>query len=232
MTVRLITPADDELYGLASAAGKLGRAAKLLDRLADAVRAAPADPQAAGRHALALMAVLPSIGIEFAAHARFTATVEALTDVLDLEPEHWLARYSRARLRTLIPSSYGAYAVQIAGDLDSAREDVDRLIAHQATLPPQPYFISAHALAAVLDELAAAPPTPGRPGLLGALAAAPREPVRLVALGAVLCEPLATLHAQAGTGAQLRTALGEVLGAVYGDQPAVAAVLRREAVPR
>ncbi len=226
--MRLITAADDELYGLASAAGKLGRATKLLARLAEASAAAPGDVEAAGRHALALMAVLPSVGIEFAAHARFTATVEALGRVLDLDPDHWLARYSRARLRTLIPSSYGAYSVQVDGDIDAARADLDRLRSRQAQVPPQPYFVSADALGAVLDGLAGAPV--GWASLLDALDAAPRVPVRLVALGAVLCEPLATLHAAAE--GEPRQLLGEVMSAVYGTQPAVAAALAREPVGR
>jgi hypothetical protein len=224
--MRLITSADDELYGLASAAGKLGRATKLLGRLAEACRADPSDVDAAGRYALAQMAVLPSVGVEFAAHARFTATVEAFGDVLALDPDHWLARYGRARLRALIPSSYGAYAVRASGDLESARDDLDHLLAGQAALPSRPYFISAHALATVLDQLGGEPPRAGRPALADALAACPRTPVRLVALGAVLCEPLATLHA-AATDAALRQALGEVMRAVYGGQPAVTAAVGR-----
>jgi hypothetical protein len=223
--VRLISAADDELYGLASAAGKLGRAAKLLDRLADACRADPTDADAAGRYALALMAVLPSIGIEFAAHARFTATVEALGDVLELEPDHWLARYSRARLRALIPSSYGAYSVQLSGELEAARADLDYLLARQSIVDAPPYFISTHALAMVLDQLGGDPGAPGWPALLDALATCPRVPVRLLALGAVLCEPLATLYA-ATAAEPARATIGEVMAAVYGAQPAVVSVLR------
>jgi len=227
--VRLITPVDDELYGLASTAGKLGRAAKLLDRLADARRADPTDAEAAARYALALMAVLPSVGVEFAAHARFTATIEAFGDVLSLDPEHWLARYGRARLRALIPSSYGTYSVQMSDELASARDDLDHLRTRQAGHAPEPYFVSAHALAAVVDHLAGDPAPAGRPALLGALAACPRVPVRLPALGAVLCEPLATLYA--GSADPERHAIGEVMSALYGDQAVVAAV-RRQPVRR
>jgi hypothetical protein len=229
--VRLISPADDELYGLASAAGKLGRAGKLLDRLADACRADPADAEAAGRYALAQMAVLPSIGVEFAAHARFTAAVEAFGDVLSLGPDNWLARYGRARLRALIPSSYGAYSVRMSDDLESARDDVDHLLTRQATLTPQPYFASAYALALVVDQLAGNPAAAGFPALLAALAACPRVPVRWVALGAVLCEPLATLYA-GSAGEPQRQAIGELMSAVYGAQPAVASVMRHQLAVR
>jgi hypothetical protein len=222
--VRLITAADDELYGLASAVGKLGRPGKLLALLAEARAADPRDAEAAARLGLAMMAVLPGIGLEFAAHARFTATVEALDDALALDPRNWLARYSRARLRALIPSSYGAYAVQGADDLASARDDLDRLIRAQAALAAQPYFISAHVLAAVIDRLAGTRAPADRPALLEALAACPRTPVRLPALGAVLCEPLATLYADCEE--PERGALGEVLAAVYRDQPAARDVRR------
>jgi hypothetical protein len=227
--VRLITATDDELYGLASAAGKLGRSDKLLARLAAARRADPADAEAAGRHALALMAVLPSLGAGGAAHVRFTGTIDAFGDVLALEPDHWLACYSRARLRTLIPSTYGAYSVDMSAGLGHAREDLDHLFAAQAEHAGQPYFVSTHALAAVVDHLGGSPAPAVRPALLDALAACPRVPVRFPALGAILCEPLATLYA-AAQGAE-RHAIGEVMSALYGDQPAVAAV-RRQPVRR
>ena len=219
--------ADDELYGLASAAGKFGRADKLLARLEEACRADSSDAEAAGRYALAQMAVLPSVGIEFAAHARFTAAVEALGDVLSLDPGNWLARYSRARLRALTPSSYGAYSVQASGELAYALDDLDHLIASQAECAPQPYFVSAHALAAVIDHLAGTTAPPDRPPLLDVLAACRPVPVRLPALGAVLCEPLATLYA--GAAEPERHAIGEVMSALHGDQTAVAALRRQPA---
>lgn len=225
--MRLITAADDELYGLASAAGKLGWAPKLLAKLAAARHADPADPGAAARYALALMAALPSLGVEFEAHSRFTDTIEALGQVLVLDPDHWLARYSRARLRALIPSSYGAYSVQVSSELKLAREDLDRLLSRQGDLTEQAYFISTHALAAVVDHLAGTQAN-GRMPMLDALAACPRVPVRLPALGAVLCEPLATMHA--GAVDPERQAIGDVMAALYGDQPAVTAALKRQTV--
>jgi hypothetical protein len=225
--VRLITAADDELYGLASAAGKFGRAEKLLARLAHERTQAPDDAEPARRYALASMAVLPSIGVDFAAHARFTATVEALGEVLSLDPGDWLARYSRARLRALTPSSYGAYAVQPTGELTRALDDLEYLIAEQAGHAAQPYFVSAHALAAVIDRLAGGTAPAGRPALLDALAACPRIPVRLRALGAVLREPLVTQYA--GAAGPERQALGEVLSALHGDQGAADAGRRAPA---
>jgi hypothetical protein len=223
--VRLITAADDELYGLASVAGKLGTATKLLARLADARQADPADAEAAGRYALASMAVLPSVGIEFAAHARFTAAVEALTETLIMDPGNWLARYSRARLRALFPSSYGAYSMQLSGELTAARDDLEHLIVEQAGCAPEPYFVSTHALAAVVDQMAGEPRPAHRPDLVDVLSACPRRPVRLRALGAVLCEPLATVYH--GSADVARGVIGDAMSALYGDQTAVAAAGHR-----
>jgi hypothetical protein len=221
--VRPITTTDDELYGLASAAGKLGRADKLLARLEATCQADPADSAAAGRYALAMMAVLPSLGNGGAAHARFTATIDAFGDALALDPELWLARYGRARLRTLIPSTYSVYSVQLTAELDRARDDVDHLIAGQAADPePRPYFASAHALGAVINHLAGETTPTVHPDLLHALAGYPLEPVRFPALGAVLCEPLATLYATCADAR--RPAIGEVMTALYGEQAAVGAV--------
>lgn len=217
--MRLITEADDELYGLSSAAGKLGPATKLLARLADAAKSAPTDVEAATRSALAQMAVLPGISNDFAAHARLTATVEALGEVLALEPDHWLARYSRVRLQALLPNRYGAAHIHSSGELGTAREDLAYLVALQAGAPPQPYFLSTYALATVIEHLAGGPVSPTLNDLLSTW---PRTPVRLPALGAVLCEPLATLYARSAEPS--RTVLGEVMASQYGGQAAVTAV--------
>ncbi|WP_412538070.1 hypothetical protein R8Z50_19645 [Longispora sp. K20-0274] len=209
--MRLITRADDELYGLVSVAAKLGRAGRLLDRLGDARRSRPEDPEAVFAHALARMAILPSIQVGFEAHAEFTEVIEDFGQVLDLEPGHWLARYGRARLRAMIPSSYGAFTVQVSAELTHAAADLDRLRELQAGVDRRPYFASVHALAVVVDHLS------GRAGDLTALRGWPPEPVGLPALGAVLCEPLVTLHA-AGAGPDL----GALTHGLYGDQRAVA----------
>jgi hypothetical protein len=228
--VRLISTSDDELYGLASIAGKLGRADKLLARLECACSADPLNGDDALRYALAQMAVLPSVEIELGAHARVTATVEALGEVLAIDPENWLARYSRARLRAQIPSSYGAYAVQFSDLLALAAADLEYLIARQADRAPEPYFVSAHALAAVIEQLAENPASAARrPSLRVALAACPRAPARLPALGSILCEPLVTLYL--GADGEFRDEIGAVLFAVYSGQAAVDA-LRREPAGR
>jgi hypothetical protein len=222
--VRLITPADDELYGLASAAGKLGRADRLLAMLEGESAARPDDGEAAGRYALAMMAVLPSVSFELAAHAPFTAAIDALGAVLAIEPDHWLARYGRARLRALTPGGYSLDSVGSGDELTSARSDLDYLIELQSRPVYQPYFVSSHALAAVLDGLLGESGRLHRLFLLDELAACPRVNVRLPALGAVLCEPLVTLYT--GSAERERHLIGDVASALYGDQAAVAALRR------
>lgn len=112
MTVRLITRADDELYSLINTAGKFGRAAKILTTLERECTAAPDDVEVLGRLALAQMAALVGMAGDMGAHAIVTEAIESCGRVLALDPDHWFARYARARLRTLAPSSYGSYTVQ------------------------------------------------------------------------------------------------------------------------
>lgn len=233
--MRLITTADEELFGLVSAGAKLGKADQLLTRLADAHQADPDDPEAGFRYALAMMAALPGIGIDMGigigialeAHARFTITVETFGRVLSLVPEHWLARYGRARLQALVPGAYGAlYPSQVAGQFD-AREDLDHLLTQQARSPQQPYFASTYALAVLVDQVLD-PEDPDRhedpdrrASHFAALAACPRVPVQLPKLGAVLSEPLVALyHSCGGTD---RQTVGEVMSVLYGHQAAVVA---------
>lgn len=221
--MRLIARADDELYGLASVAAKLGRTGRLLDRLGEAHSVRPDDAEAAFAYALARMAMLPVVGAEFEAHAGLTALVEAFGQVLAIEPGHWLARYGRARLRALIPSSYGAFTVQVSGELANAARDLDDLLAYQAGTRWQPYFASGHALAAVVGHLSG---DTGRCAAhLAVLLECPAAPVGLAALGALLCEPLVTLYATSAGPDRQR--VGPLMAELYGDQPAVARALGR-----
>lgn len=225
--MRLITRADDELYGLASVAAKLGRTGKLLDRLGSAYASSPDDAEAAFAYALARMAMLPVVGAEFEAHAGFTELVEAFGRVLAIEPGHWLARYGRARLRALIPSSYGAFTVQVSGELTNAAQDLDELLAYQAGTGWQPYFASTHALAAMVGHLSGDADRCATH--LAALVECPVAPVGLPALGALLCEPVVTLYATSVEPDRQR--LGALMAELYGDQAAVARALGRQPLP-
>src|SRR6185312_11326839 len=195
VTVRLITRADDELYSLINTAGKFGRAAKILTTLERECTAAPDDVEALGRLALAQMAALVGMAGDMGAHAIVTEAIESCGRVLALDPDHWFARYARARLRTLAPSSYGSYTVQSDPGLAAARRDLEYLVGLQAQLPPQAYFTSTYAAAVIVDRLAGVPDHDTFGRLVDVLRAGPLEPVGLPAIGAVLCEPLATVYA-------------------------------------
>jgi hypothetical protein len=219
--MRLITRADDELYGVASVAAKLGRTDKLLDRLRGAAEANRGDPEAAFAYALARMAM---VQVDFDAHSRFSEIIDALGQVLEIQPWHWLARYSRARLRVLIPSSYGVLIVEGSGELEGAAEDLDALLKFQAETAWQPYFASSHALAAVVGQLSGA--TDRCAAQLDALLDCPSVPAGLPVLGALLCEPLVTLYATSTE--RYRQRLGSLMTTLYGEQPVVARALARQ----
>ncbi|HEU5333264.1 MAG TPA: hypothetical protein VFU73_10875 [Actinocrinis sp.] len=224
MTVRLITRADDELYSLINTAGKFGRAAKILATLERERAAAPEDVEAVGRLALAQMASLAGMAGDMGAHAIVTDAIESCGQVLALDPDHWLARYARARLRTLAPSGYGSYAQTDPG-LAAARQDLQYLIRLQAQLPPQAYFTSTYAAAVLVDRLAGVSDRDTFGGLVDALRDGRFERVGLPALGAVLCEPLAAVYVSGGE-ESVQEAVGAALDALYGDLPPVVALLR------
>jgi hypothetical protein len=129
-----------------------------------------------------------------------------------------------------MPGSYGLDADRTVDELASARADLDYLIELQSGPVYQPYFVSTHALTAVLDGLSVESGLVGRPSLLDELAACPRVNVQLPALGAVLCEPLVTLYP--GSAERERYLIGEVATALYGDQSAVAALFGKHPAMR
>lgn len=222
--MQLISAHDDQLYGLAYTATKLGKADELLAWCEQARRDDPSDVGAACRQALVLMATFSSVGASFEAHARFTFAIDAFEEVLAAAPDHWLARYCLARLRALIPSGYGTAQTSGTNLLTEARDGLQELIKRQAEVAYQPYFASAFALAAVTDQLAGDDDPERWAARLAGVAAAPRVRVALPHLSAVLCEPLITLHAEHG--GPERDTLGEVMSALYGHHPAVAAAMR------
>lgn len=221
--MRLVTAQDDQLYGLAYTAARLGKADELLARFERAHQDDPGDAEAACRYALALMATLSTVGASFEAHARFTFAIEAFERALAAAPDYWLAAYGLARLRALIPSGYGTVPTSGTNLLAEARSGLADLLDRQRAVPYQPYFASTVALAAVVDHLAGEPDPVRWTERMAALAACPRLPVGLPHLGAVLCEPLITLYAECSE--PDRSAVGEVMTALYGDHPAVAAAL-------
>lgn len=152
--MRLIEAADDELFEAVSLAGKLRRADNLLERLERRHYASPEDPRAAFSYALALVAVLPTTDSDIEAHGRFGAAADALDGVIAAEPDHWLARYLRIRLRCLLVTGPSTLAAVAEEELKRANDELDELIDRQSRVEWQPYFSGAFALAA---RLAAVP---------------------------------------------------------------------------
>ena len=221
--MRLVTAEDDQLYGLAYAAARLGKADDLLARFEQAHQDDPGDADAACRYALALMATLSTVGASFEAHARFTFAIEAFETALAAAPDHWLAAYGLARLRALIPSGYGTVPTSETNLLAEARAGLADLLDRQRAVAYQPYFTSTVALAAVVDPLAGEHDPLRWSQRLAEIAAGPRVPVEFPHLGAALCEPLITLYGECPE--PDRSTIGEVMAALYGNHPAVAAAL-------
>ena len=222
--MRLITSADEELFLTASVAGKLGRTRPLVERLQERYDAAPHEPEAAFEYALALTAALPSITSDFEVHAAFGTIVEMLGGVVDAAPDHWLARYCRARLRALVPTSYSVFTIYTESELSKAAVDIGDLVLRQSRQRWMPYFASTHLLAAFIQRMAdesgttVDPPLPVA-DLLDAVTGRPHHPVAFPALGAMLCEPFVALH-DLWDGPR-RARLGEVMAALFPGQPAV-----------
>jgi len=233
--VRLITSADEELFLTASVAGKLGRTRPLVERLQERYDAAPHEPEAAFEYALALTAALPSITSDFEVHAAFGTIVEILGGVVDAAPDHWLARYCRARLRALVPTSYSVFTIYTESELSKAAVDVGDLVRRQSGQPWVSYFASTHLLAAFIQRMADESgtavdlPMPAAE-LVGAVTGRPHRPVAFPALGAMLCEPFVALY-DLWDGPQ-RARLGEVMAALFPGQPAVERALAGEPLAR
>jgi len=231
--VRLITPADEEIFQTVSLAGKLGRTAPVLAQFERRYNADPGDPDAAFPYALALTAALPSVTTDFEIHAAFGATIEVLGEVVTASPDHWLARYCRARLRALVPSSYSVFAIHTESELAKAAADLNELVAQQSEQPARSYFAGPYVLAAVVRWSAEESGTPvadgpGSAELLAGAAGQPRTRVPYQALGAMLCEPFIALYDRS-TGPE-RELAAELMAAMFPDQAAVKRALGRQPV--
>jgi hypothetical protein len=149
--------------------------------------------------------------------------METLGDVLSSAPDHWLARYSRARLRALVPTGFSIYKIFVDHERNMANEDLQLLAEEQSAQPWQPYFASTHMqLAFVASQ------TEDWPAVHGHIEAAgqqPPVPIRLPALGSMLCEPFLAVHGVVD--AADRTAVGDLMAGLFPDQPAVVAALHQ-----
>lgn len=223
--MRLIGSDDEQLFHTVTIAARLGKANRIVDRLAAAYDENWEDPETGFRYALALIAVLQVSSDDLAKHAGYTQSMEALDDVLASSPDHWLARYCRARLRAVIPTSYGNLREYLGGEQGKALADVEELLRGQEAVAWQPYFAAAYVLAAQVyagqgDEAGAAK-------RLGEAVDRPRAALRYAALGSLLSEPFLTLYH--GGARQLAGAVAPLMADLFPDNPAVAAALRAAA---
>jgi hypothetical protein len=219
--VRLITTADDDLYEAVRVAARLGRAQPLLDTLNERYQDEWDNPEVCFRYALALTATLHTVRSDVDGHRRYNSTMEALGDVLSAAPDHWLARYSRARLRALVPTGFSAYTMFVEHERKMAAEDLTELAGRQSETAWQPYFASTYLQQAFVASQGA--DWPAVAGFLDAAGEHPPAPVGLRALGAMLCEPFLALYNLVD--ADQRATVGGLMAAMFADQPAVAAAL-------
>ncbi|GIG56154.1 hypothetical protein Lfu02_05260 [Longispora fulva] len=199
-----VTRADDELFSTVMAAARLGRAHKIVAKLSERYGQDWGDPLAGYPYALAMVALmqveLTSSGLdEQQAVANYSEIIESLGDLLYGVPEHWLGRYLRIRMRTMMmPPEHAEYPRFVVEERGRAAKDADELIARQAEADWQPWFAATYLLAARLlwesDDRDL-----GRIGeLVAAAAARPGGPIGFRALGGLLREPFLWYLAQPG----------------------------------
>jgi len=221
--VRLITPADDELFRTVSLALRLGRQGPVVDDLSTAYADEWDDPESGFRYALAMVAVLQANRADSDGSV-YLEISETLGDVLYAAPDHWLARYLRCRLRALVPLTFAQDQKFADRERAKAVTDVDELIERQGRALWRPYFACAHLLAARLayegaHDLARVDQ------LISAVADRPRTRVGFRALGILLCEPFLALFGQPDVPG--RPVLAGMMADLFPDEPAVRWTLRR-----
>jgi hypothetical protein len=219
--MRLITTTDDELYEAVRVAVRLGRAKPLVDRLNERYQEGWDDPDVSFHYALAVMATLHTVQSDVEGHRCYNATMEALGDVLSAAPDHWLARYCRARLRALVPTGFSAYTMFVEHERTMANEDLKELAARQSGVPWQPYFAATHLQQAFVASQAE--DWPAVVELIDQAGAHPPAAVGFRALGAMLCEPFLALYHVVDL--DRREVVGGLMAAMFPNQAAVTAAL-------
>lgn len=211
-----ITRADEELFGTALMAARLGRVRGIVAQLRKRYEQEWDDPQAGFPYALALVAILMS-GRDDHQEFDYTEVVETLSDLLYQEPDHWLGRFLRIHTRTLLPTQTDEYPAYIAAERTRAAEDAAELITRQARSDWQPWYACAYLLSARLawegerDADRAA-------GLVAAAAAHPASPIVFPSLGGIMCEAFVWYYSEPG--APDREAVGRLMDALFPAQPA------------
>jgi hypothetical protein len=213
-----ITRADEELFSTLVMASRLGRAEAIVSHLAERYDKEWDNPVAGFPYALSMFAALQSGRADLQEHFDYTEIVETLSDVLYNQPDHWLGRFLRIHVRTLLPTDAQEHRAYIAAERGRAVEDAEELVERQSGSGWQPWFAWTHLMAARLtwesdrdpDRVAA---------LVSAAAARTVEPVRFHSLGSIGCEAFLWYHHESGLPHQ-DTVLA-MMGTLFPDQPAV-----------
>jgi hypothetical protein len=221
--MRLINDADERLFHTVTVAARMGRTERVLPTLMAGYDEQWDEPEAGFRYALALVALIQAEGDEREKRARYTRSMEALDDVIEGDPGHWLARYCRIRNRVLIRTGYGRYQEYLHDERGQAAEDVDDLLRAQQQVPWQPYFAAAYVLAA---QFHAGQGEPARAAeLISAADVPPREPMPYPALGSILSEPFLILYRGAVPPA-MKPVVATMTAELFPGDPAIRSMLR------
>jgi hypothetical protein len=199
------------------------RADRLTDRFQQRYEEEWDNPEVSFQYALALMATLQSIRSGVDGHRTYSVAMETLGDVLSAAPDNWLARYSRARLRALVPTAFTVYKMFVEHERNLANDDLRDLAERQSGVAWQPYFACAHLQLAFLASQAEDWPTVHRQIELAG--AQPPAPVGLPALGTMLCEPFLAVHGVVEAGH--RAAVGDLMATMFPEQEIVTTALHQ-----
>jgi hypothetical protein len=213
-----ITRADEELFGTLVMAARFGRIGTVVSHLAERYEKEWDDPLAGFPYALSMLAALQSGREDLQEHFDYTEIVETLSDLLYNRPDHWLGRYLRIHVRTMLPADAPEHRGYIAAERARAAEDAAELIERQDAAGWQPWFACAHLVAARLawesdrdeDRVAA---------LVTAAAARTAGPVGFHSLGSIACEVFLWYRHESGLPHQ--DTVAAMTDALFPDQPAV-----------
>jgi hypothetical protein len=225
--MRLINDVDERLFQTVTAAARMGRTERLLPTLMAEYDEQWDEPEAGFRYALALVALIQAEGSEREKRARYTQSMEALDDVIEGDPGHWLARYCRARNRVLIRTGYGRYPEYLGEERDEAAADIGELLRVQQQVSWRPYFAAASVLAAQLHAALGEPEHAAE--LVDAAAVPPREPIPYPALRSILSEPFLILYHGAVPPAK-KPVLATMTAELFPGDPAIQSMVRADAV--
>ncbi|MFY1632983.1 hypothetical protein ACN27F_06780 [Solwaraspora sp. WMMB335] len=189
-----ITAADEELFATVLAATRLGRADAIVERLSEQYEKDWQNPLAGFPYALSMVAKMQVTWANEAvdegqALASYSEIIESLGDLLYGEPDHWLGRYLRVRIRTMMmPPDHLDHPRFVTDERARAADDARELIERQAGDDWRPWFACPYLLAARLawESDGRDPAEVAR--LVATAAARPASAVPFRALGGILSE--------------------------------------------